>query len=76
MTENVFDKAEPDLAEDLLASKEKVEAMLVSEDKWHEQMLEQEIGRYERIVRSENLRHELRVEELKFIQKALEERMV
>jgi len=64
MTQNVFDKDQPDL-ESIRLSRETAESMLQSEDKWHDQTVNHGITKYEAFIRAENLRHERRVNELK-----------
>jgi hypothetical protein len=74
MTQNVFDREEPDV-KDLRLSRETVEGMVQSEDKWHEQTIRQGISKYEVFIRHENLRHERRIEELKAVLALLDKEM-
>jgi polyhydroxyalkanoate synthesis regulator phasin len=74
MTQNVFDREEPDV-KDLRLSRETVEGMIQSEDKWHDQTISHGISKYEVFIRHENDRHARRVEELKAVLATLDKEM-
>ena len=71
MTQNVFDRDQPDL-DSIRLSREAVEGMIESEDRWHDQTISHGISKYEVFIRAENDRHARRVEELKAVLATLE----
>jgi len=66
VTQNVFDNAEPDPTVPGMTL-EKLNAMIKSENIWHEGQVALDLSRYEATARTEKARHDFRLQELEMI---------